>query len=53
MTLVLSPLGRGRWHRITVVFNGRRAPRDAILRYRKGDVYELDGVKYRIVGVFT
>lgn len=53
MTLVLSPPGRGRWHRVTVVFNGRRAPRDPILRFVKGDPFDLNGVRYRIVGVFS
>lgn len=53
MTLILSPLGRGRWHRITVVYNGRRAPADAMFRFKKGDPYDLNGVTYRIVGVFT
>lgn len=53
MTLILTPFGRGRWHRVTITFAGHRAPRDAILRYRKGDSYEVDGTVYRIVGVFV
>lgn len=53
MTLILRPFGRGSWHTITVTFNGKRAPRDPILRYARGDRFELGGIVYRIVGVFA
>lgn len=53
MTLILRPLGRGAWHTITVTFNGRRAPRDAILQFKPGDRFPLGGQVYRIVGVFS
>lgn len=53
MTLVLTPFGRGRWHRVIVTFDGRRAPRDPILRFRIGDSYPVGGTVYRIAGVFV
>ena len=53
MQVILTPKGRGRWSRIRVTYDeARRGELPVVAQVRIGDDWPMNGVVYRVCGVW-